>query len=89
MSIDLGINNLCTVSSNCINSFIIDGRKLKSINQHWNKRVSNLKSKLVEGKYWSKLLSNITNIVFLNILLIKQLKIRSIQLLLVKINVGN
>ena len=61
MSIDLGINNLCTVSSNCINTFIVDGKKLKSINHYWNKQVSQLKSKLSESKYWSKLLSNITN----------------------------
>ena len=37
------------------------GKKLKSINHYWNKQVSQLKSKLSESKYWSKLLSNITN----------------------------
>jgi transposase, IS605 orfB family len=29
LSIDLGINNLCTCTSNVINSFLIDGKKLK------------------------------------------------------------
>ena len=45
MGIDLGIDNLAT----CVTeetSFIIDGRKLKSINRLWNKRVATLKSQL-------------------------------------------
>ena len=45
MGIDLGVNNLAT----CVTdetSFIIDGRKLKSINRLWNKRVAVLKSQL-------------------------------------------
>jgi len=29
LSIDLGINNLCTCTSNVTNSFLIDGKKLK------------------------------------------------------------
>ena len=36
-SIDLGIDNLCTCVTNTGASFIIDGRKLKSINQYYNK----------------------------------------------------
>ena len=31
-AIDLGIDNLCSVSSNCCNSFIINGKPVKSIN---------------------------------------------------------
>lgn len=45
MGIDLGVDNLAT----CVTeetSFIIDGRKLKSINRLWNKRVAGLKSSL-------------------------------------------
>ncbi|MCM1217979.1 MAG: RNA-guided endonuclease TnpB family protein [Lachnospiraceae bacterium] len=46
LSIDCGIDNLATCSSNTIPSFIINGRPVKSINQFCNKRVSDLKSKL-------------------------------------------
>ena len=44
MSIDLGINNLCSCSSNVINSFIINGKPIKSINQYYNKQVAKHKS---------------------------------------------
>ena len=44
MSIDLGINNLCSCSSNIISSFIINGKPLKSINQFYNKHVAKYKS---------------------------------------------
>ena len=44
MSIDLGINNLCSCSSNVINSFIVNGKPLKSINQYYNKQVAKYKS---------------------------------------------
>ena len=37
LGIDLGIDNLCTCVTNTGVSFIIDGRKLKSINQYYNK----------------------------------------------------
>jgi len=41
-SIDLGLNNLATVSSNVVKPFIINGRPLKSINQYWNKEKARL-----------------------------------------------
>jgi len=44
MSIDLGINNLCSCSSNVINSFIINGKPVKTINQYYNKQVAKYKS---------------------------------------------
>lgn len=44
-SIDLGINNLCTIGSNVIKSIIINGKPLKSINQYYNKKLATLKSK--------------------------------------------
>ena len=44
LGIDLGINNLCTCVSNNGRSFIIDGRKLKSINQFYNKRNASLQA---------------------------------------------
>ena len=44
LAIDLGVNNLCTCITNTGKSFIIDGRKLKSINQFFNKQNANLQS---------------------------------------------
>lgn len=47
IGIDLGINNLCAITSNDKSfSYIINGRPLKSINQFYNKRLAELKSKL-------------------------------------------
>ena len=60
-SIDLGLNNLATVSSNVIKPFIVNGKPLKSINQYYNKRVSKLKSKLKNGKKSSSRIKNITD----------------------------
>lgn len=60
LSIDLGIDNLCACASNVTNSFLIDGKKLKQINQKYNKRKSELQSKLPTNKYWSNKLNNIT-----------------------------
>lgn len=45
ISIDLGLNNLLTVFGLKINPFIISGRKLKSINQFYNKIISKLNKK--------------------------------------------
>ena len=44
LAIDLGINNLATCITNTGTSFIIDGKKLKSINRYWNKRKARLQS---------------------------------------------
>lgn len=44
LGIDLGIDNLCTCVTNNGASFIIDGRKLKSINQYYNKTNATLQS---------------------------------------------
>ena len=60
-SIDLGINNLATVTSNVIKPFIINGKPLKSINQYYNKRISKLKSKLVKGQKTSHRIQRLTN----------------------------
>lgn len=60
-SIDLGLNNLATVSSNVIKPFIINGKPLKSINQYYNKKLANLKSKLKNDKKSSKRIKNLTD----------------------------
>lgn len=44
-SIDIGINNLATVTSNVARPFIINGKPLKSINQFYNKKISDLAPK--------------------------------------------
>ena len=62
-SIDLGVSNLCTISSNTTNqSFIINGRPLKSINQYYNKKKSYYQSKLkkVNGSNSSKRIDRLT-----------------------------
>lgn len=47
IGIDLGINNLCAITSNDkAFSYIINGRPLKSINQFYNKRLAKMKSQL-------------------------------------------
>lgn len=46
-SIDLGVNNLMTVTTNFgYKPFVINGRPLKSINQYYNKELADMKSKL-------------------------------------------
>lgn len=57
-SIDLGLNNLITLSSNVIKPLIINGKPLKSINQYFNKKLSELKSKGVEKSNKIKRLCN-------------------------------
>ena len=44
LAIDPGVNNLCTCVTNTGKSFIIDGRRLKSINQWYNKESARLNS---------------------------------------------
>lgn len=44
LAIDLGVNNLLTCITNLGKSFIIDGKRLKAINQWWNKHNAKLQS---------------------------------------------
>ncbi|HFU76840.1 MAG TPA: transposase [Arcobacter sp.] len=64
MSIDLGLNNLATcVTNGVIKPFIIDGRRLKSVNAYYNKCKAKIQSTLekTRGKKWSLRLQNLTN----------------------------
>jgi len=64
MSIDLGLNNLATcVTNGVIKPFIIDGKRLKSINYYYNKRKAKIQSDLEKnhGRKWSKRLQNLTD----------------------------
>lgn len=58
-SIDLGLNNLITFSSNVTEPFIINGKPIKSINQYYNKCISKLKSKLPKNTRTSKHINNL------------------------------
>lgn len=62
-SIDLGVDNLVTMTNNIgLNPIIINGKGIKSINQYYNKRLAKEKSllKIRHGKDWSKKLDSIT-----------------------------
>lgn len=59
LGIDPGINNWLSCITNVGTSFIIDGRKVKSLNQWYNKRVSVLKEGKLQG-YWDEQLAHIT-----------------------------
>lgn len=62
MSIDLGIDNLASCSSNVYKSFIINGKPVKSINQFYNKKKAKLQSELEikNKKKTSNQLQNLT-----------------------------
>lgn len=55
-SIDLGVNNLITVSSNVCDPIIVNGKPLKSINEFYNKKIAKLKSEAMkcQGLYTTK-----------------------------------
>jgi putative transposase len=64
MAIDLGLNNLATCVTNGVHKpFIVDGRKLKSVNHHYNKRFSKLQShlKTTRDRNWSNRLQRLTD----------------------------
>jgi putative transposase len=57
MAIDLDLNNLATgVTNGIVKPFIIDGKRLKSINAYYNKRKAAISSTLAKtrGQKWSK-----------------------------------
>ena len=54
LAIDFGINNLATCVTSDADSFIIDGKRLKSINQWYNKENSRLESIRVNQGYINK-----------------------------------
>ena len=60
-SIDLGLNNLCTVTSNVHTPYLINGRAIKSINQKFNKKIAKLKAltKKSQNKFSSKELNRL------------------------------
>jgi putative transposase len=59
IAIDPGLNNWLTCVSNQGKSFILNGRKIKSQNQYYNKRIATLKCGKPQG-FWSSELAVIT-----------------------------
>ncbi|WP_013325094.1 RNA-guided endonuclease InsQ/TnpB family protein [Gloeothece verrucosa] len=59
LSIDPGIGNWLSCITNTGLAFIVDGRKVKSLNQWYNKRISKLKEGKPQG-YWERQLAHIT-----------------------------
>lgn len=55
MAIDIGINNLLTIACSNNNSYIIDGKRLKSINQFYNKVKAKYQSKSQDNKYTKRM----------------------------------
>ena len=61
ISIDVGVDNLASCVTNTGTSFIMDGRKIKSINRHWNKRKAKLQSIASrQGLYTTEQIYNLT-----------------------------
>lgn len=60
--IDLGINNLMTITSNKIGlqPMVVNGRPLKSINQYYNKLKAKYQSELPKGVFKSKRIERLT-----------------------------
>ena len=65
LALDLGINNLVTAVSNIGKSFIIDGKKLKSINQWFNKENARLQS-IKDKQYFGKKPTNRQKVIVRN-----------------------
>ena len=55
MAIDVGINNLLTLVCGNNNSYIIDGKRLKSINQFYNKQKAKYQSKSKDNQYTKRM----------------------------------
>ncbi|MBR1859473.1 MAG: transposase [Selenomonadaceae bacterium] len=60
LAIDIGLENLATCISTVGTSFIMDGRRIKSINRLWNKRRAELQNRLPQGQYTSRLIQRLT-----------------------------
>lgn len=59
LGIDPGLDNWLTCVSNVDTSFIVDGKKVKSMNRWYNKQVSTIKENKPQG-FWSNKLAAIT-----------------------------
>lgn len=63
ISIDLGLDNLATITNNCgINPIVINGRKLKSENKYYNKQISHYReiAKRLNGLDYTNRMNKLT-----------------------------
>lgn len=58
LSCDLGVDQLISCATNKGDTFLIDGKKLKSINQYFNKAISNLQQKNTENGISKRVVTN-------------------------------
>lgn len=58
MAIDLGVENLATCVSNAMTPFIMDGRRIKSINRYWNKQTARYKSIAMKQQKHTNVITN-------------------------------
>lgn len=58
LSCDLGVDRLLSCATNKGDTFLIDGKKLKSINQYFNKAISNLQQKNIENGISKRIVTN-------------------------------
>lgn len=58
LSCDLGVDRLLSCATNNGETFLIDGKKLKSINQYFNKTISNLQQKNIENGISKRVVTN-------------------------------
>ncbi len=58
LSCDLGVDRLLSCVTNTGDAFLIDGKKLKSINQYFNKMIRNLQQKNMENGLSKRVVTN-------------------------------
>ncbi|MED1318629.1 transposase, partial [Bacillus paranthracis] len=58
LSCDLGVDRLVSCATNTGDTFLIDGKKLKSINQYFNKMICNLGLKNMENGILKRIVTN-------------------------------
>ncbi|WP_203362945.1 RNA-guided endonuclease TnpB family protein [Bacillus sp. REN10] len=58
LSCDLGVDRLLSCATNTGDTFLIDGKKLKSINQYFNKMISHLQQKNIENGLSKRVVTN-------------------------------
>ncbi|RDU36990.1 transposase [Neobacillus piezotolerans] len=58
LSCDLGVDRLLSCATNNGDTFLVDGKKLKSINQYFNKTISNLQQKNRENGISKRIVTN-------------------------------
>ena len=58
LGIDFGVDNLMSCASNQGNTFLIDGRPLKSLNRYWNKEIGKQQQTNIQNGLSKRLITN-------------------------------